>query len=721
LASLIEKRVDTLIDAINGYESSIKGYLETYKESKEPNSTLFGVEINAREFVTNMLNHIQSIDNSAKIAEIITIRTKSTKDGGWGNPGSLAGKMLSKMYGSDYIDYESKMRDLSGIKIEHITQACDEYDTNPSLCNNRKAKNYTLILKGKMYDHKCIVGRAYNISIGEDGLLESKYYGSICNQNYCASKVLTRLNIELYEDETLKSYLQKEQDKTNDELKELIASVQKIENKNPKEICQIVIESEYSDREKELANLYIEALKNTKPKKTTTKLEDTDMKEPLNQILFGPPGTGKTYHTINKAIKILAEKEEFEYDEENRDELKEIFNQFVESNQIEFVTFHQSYGYEEFVEGIKAIPAGESGNEDGEEMVYKVVDGVFKRLCDRAKINNKKDNIISEEEKFDLLWDHLYNMIIDTIDNQDKYILTDKVYIFSANEDALKYKGDNWGYHKNGLNIKYSNIKTLYLNKVKDRAEIKSSNVESLAKQHATYNLAILNQIYKLEESIKLDTKSKPKNYIIIIDEINRGNISKIFGELITLIEDSKRGGRGEMVEITLPYSGERFSVPENVYLLGTMNTADRSIAPIDTALRRRFVFEEMLAQSRLLGEVDGVDMGKMLEAINARIEYLIDKDHTIGHAYLIDVKSFGELKFVMKNKILPLLAEYFYEDWENIDAVLNSSGFLESISKSNPYLSSVREKISGKEIYKIKESKEWSVEMFVGIYKIDG
>ena len=273
----------------------------------------------------------------------------------------------------------------------------------------------------------------------------------------------------------------------------------------------------------------------------------------VNTILYGPPGTGKTYNSIKYAVDTIDRKF-------NRDSAKTYtdyvnkFNELKAVGQIAFTTFHQSYGYEEFIEGIKPVLGDIS---EKNELSYKISDGMFKEFCKKA-------------------------------------------------------------------------------------------------------------------------TSNKDKKYVFIIDEINRGNISKIFGELITLIEDSKRNGKEEAMSVTLPYSQEEFSVPKNVYILGTMNTADRSIALMDTALRRRFEFIEMMPKEALLTDIviDNVNVKEMLETMNRRIEALYDREHTLGHAFFIPLQNekkatIDQLASIFKNKIIPLLQEYFYEDYEKIMLVL--------------------------------------------------
>jgi 5-methylcytosine-specific restriction protein B len=175
------------------------------------------------------------------------------------------------------------------------------------------------------------------------------------------------------------------------------------------------------------------------------------------------------------------------------------------------------------------------------------------------------------------------------------------------------------------------------------------------------------------------------KPYVLIIDEINRGNTSRIFGELITLIESTKRAGQDEAMDVILPYSQERFTVPDNLYIIGTMNTADRSLALIDTALRRRFDFIEMMPDPSLIKDndknsivIEGIDIQQMLTTINNKIEALYDREHNIGHAFFMKLKddpTLPKLAYIFKNNILPLLEEYFFEDWDKIIKVLGNSG----------------------------------------------
>lgn len=432
----------------------------------------------------------------------------------------------------------------------------------------------------------------------------------------------------------------------------------------------------------------------------------------LNQILYGPPGTGKTYHTIDKALEILGE------NLESRDEKKAKFDEYVKNGQIVFTTFHQSYGYEEFVEGIKPHIDSE---ENSKEIKYEIKDGIFKELCEKALEN--RDSI----KNFNFYIDKLKEKVKIDDNNPEKYfeLPNTKYSIQYRNGKTFRIKFDDMSKNHKDYPVSIDNIEKLY----------KTSNIDEI--YNSAYVRAILNYL-KLQGLEDYKEKDEKVNlpYIIIIDEINRGNVSKIFGELITLIEASKRIGEKEELKVTLPYSGEKFGVPKNVYILGTMNTADRSITSLDTALRRRFEFVEMMPNSDLLNNVfickdvenpnededylgdDAKTEGfaeilqNILISINKRIEFLLDREKTIGHAFFMSeavkfnkdnwckpdeyeedwyVLSISKLKSIFQNKIIPLLQEYFYNDYALISAVLNDNGMIEKCEKDDKYLQKIK------------------------------
>lgn len=390
---------------------------------------------------------------------------------------------------------------------------------------------------------------------------------------------------------------------------------------------------------------------------------------PLNQILYGPPGTGKTYHTIDKALKILGE------NLESRDEKKAKFDEYVKNGQIVFTTFHQSYGYEEFVEGIKPNIDSEEGN--FKDIEYKIKPGIFKKVCERALEN--EDNI----KDFNFYIDKLKEIVKEDGNDPEKYfkLPNTKYSIQYRGGKTFRIKFDDMSKNHKDYPVSIENIIKLY----------KTSSTNEI--YNSAYVKAILNYL-KTQGLKDYQEKDEKTNlpYIIIIDEINRGNVSKIFGELITLIEPSKRIGEKEELKVRLPYSGDEFGVPENVYILGTMNTADRSITSLDTALRRRFEFIEMMPDvSKLSDNCKDVNLQELLKAINTRIEYLLDREKTIGHAFFIGVKNLEDLKKVFQNKIIPLLQEYFYNDYTLISAVLNDNGMIEKCERNEKYLQKIK------------------------------
>ena len=375
--------------------------------------------------------------------------------------------------------------------------------------------------------------------------------------------------------------------------------------------------------------------------------EETTTDIGLNTILYGPPGTGKTYHTVIYAVAIIENKELATVEAEDYAEVLERYNEYKTQGRIEFTTFHQSYGYEEFIEGIKPVIflAEESVGEAG-EIRYSVQSGVFKKFCEKS----------DAWDTFKKCSDKHY---ADVKKNNNQFISGDIELSIPEEHDEDTLFGDD------ELFKEWCNPTTV----TSGFSEPDLHKLESIK--------AVL---CELKKHYNLPEHPQPTgNYVFIIDEINRGNISKIFGELITLIESTKRLGQSEGMSVRLPYSQKLFGVPKNVYIIGTMNTADRSIATIDTALRRRFLFREMLPVPKVLSDisVEDLSISDLLTRLNKRIAVLYDREHTIGHAYFMPLKAsptIDTLAEIFANNIIPLLQEYFYEDYEKIRLVLGDN-----------------------------------------------
>ena len=503
--------------------------------------------------------------------------------------------------------------------------------------------------------------------------------------------------------------------------------------------------------------------------------------ESKNIILHGPPGTGKTYETIKMAVELCG----VSVPDNDRAALQKEYQRLVDDRRIEFVTFHQSMSYEDFVEGLRPETgsSGAQGSTSG-GFSLKPYPGVFRDFVDNAvsggvavsddeadaksegkfvlgskkrifkmslgQIRERKDNKLYDDA---INFGHVLLSVFDIDISGQEYSNYDKILELLKDHDANReriadkaYKG--WILESFKNQARAGDIIIISMGTKKFRAigeitgeyeyrdrpesgykhyrsvkwlwdESNGVEVEKIMKEkifgrQAFYKInkndihigaveALVNSNKRTKKFDKSITSSDAGNvgnnssFVLIIDEINRANISKVFGELITLVEEDKRLGEKNELTVKLPYSRKRFGIPPNLYIIGTMNTADRSIALLDTALRRRFTFREMMPDPSLLKPLTsgcGVDLPLLLTTLNERIEYLHDREHQIGHAYLMRCTTPQKLDDAMRQKVIPLLAEYFFEDWGKVAVVLGDGdpegkgkvgGFLKSIVLPKP------------------------------------
>lgn len=441
---------------------------------------------------------------------------------------------------------------------------------------------------------------------------------------------------------------------------------------------------------------------------------------PLNQILYGPPGTGKTYSTIDIVVSLC---EPIEYEKNNHESNKLIYDKLLKEGRVLFTTFHQSLAYEDFIEGIKP----QNPSQDELFLKYNIEDGLFKIACANAGylcyLKSESSKNIKSNYSFDELYDAFLAHYQELLNKNESFVFKtltgkDVTIIHINSNDSIKARAINSVAKRNPAPLTKENIQKLYdrfqnieeinnLQQVQETVEVTPRTTEFYAVFKAlkefeaenfnpenSENTSFTESIEESEKLVKFNAgvyKTAIKEFgqlsepvVLVIDEINRGNVSAIFGELITLIEDDKRIGKSETIEVTLPYSKQKFGVPQNLYIIGTMNTADRSVEALDTALRRRFSFVEMLPDPMKIktdgkavdGKVAEIDLVELLTIINKRIEVLVDRDHTIGHAFFMNVKTLDDLRLVFKNKIIPLLQEYFYGDYHKIELIIGEEFF---------------------------------------------
>ena len=469
-----------------------------------------------------------------------------------------------------------------------------------------------------------------------------------------------------------------------------------------------------------------------------TDINNATSPKAVNLILYGPPGTGKTYATTWEAVRLCLGDENASVLAKDRDALMTEYRSLVNDGRIEFVTFHQSMSYEEFVEGLRPSTGDDdlevSGDtESGTGFRLQCHEGIFKRISERARLDkgnysgsqhlNRSARVFKvalgrrhdEDDRIRLGLDndliHLgWGEDIDWSDKRfdefdeilsewrsrknpdasghdgnivctysfradmqkDDYVVVsdgrDRIQAFGIVASEYYYDSDAT-YHPHRRKMKW-----LWSNK--DGTE-RSRFYPNGFRRHSVYKLNQSLVDWDALEEIAFGegapfSNENSRNYVLVIDEINRANISKVFGELITLLEQDKRLGAQNEIRVQLPYSKKRFGVAPNLHIVGTMNTADRSIALLDTALRRRFTFQELMPDPTVLSDdVGGINLRNLLSTINERIEYLFDREHQIGHAYFTGCRSREDVEDVMRHKVIPLLAEYFYEDWAKVAAVL--------------------------------------------------
>ena len=474
-----------------------------------------------------------------------------------------------------------------------------------------------------------------------------------------------------------------------------------------------------------------------------------DLNQALNCIYYGPPGTGKTYSCIRKAVQIIEQVNDSIFEKDySQTEVENLYKKYQADGRIAFMTFHPSFAYEDFVEGLKPF------RNEKEDLYYDVEDGIFKQLSISASYalyltqqHRLLDNRSSKSKNFDALYfefiDYLKRMMLE---EAKEVIFETKmakaVYLVNINQNStisLSYEQGERTYQvtKSVIAKLYRKFdSTSHLDKERDTFT-KLAGASKLSLYRAVFDRLksfentrdrtyryllngrkfmgqqVQNELYlhmKKEVShfdfqgLHTEDYKKTGNFVLIIDEINRGNLPAIMGELITLIEPDKRAGQAHAISTILPYSKESFSVPKNLYILGSMNTVDRSITNIDTAMRRRFYFKEVAPLPNLLNEKHNnqlkeeagsyhtnttggnkVDLQRLLTVINSRLTSLLDKEHTVGHAYLMPVLSSEDpnatLQYIFYEQLIPLFEEYFFNDNGKLHSLLGDDFFSNSNS----------------------------------------
>lgn len=487
-----------------------------------------------------------------------------------------------------------------------------------------------------------------------------------------------------------------------------------------------------------------------------------------NLILYGPPGTGKTYATAWEAVRLCVGDAAAAPLRHDRDALMGEYRRLASEGRIEFVTFHQSFSYEDFVEGLRPTTRTELESDQEQETIasggfsLKPHAGVFKLISERARLDtgnmptrrldrskpifkialgqrgSQEDRIREglngslihlgwggdidwSDERFDDFeeirkeWNEKKDPEASGKDPNIEItyafrsgLQVGDYVVISDGRDSYRALGQVTGEYRfdpeAGFHPHRRSVEWIWRD---DKGAERQAFYPRTFRRQSAYRLDPDSIDWNALETVVIGPNPErpvagARPHVLIIDEINRANISRVFGELITLLEVDKRLGCENEVRVRLPYSGMSFGVPSNLHIVGTMNTADRSIALLDTALRRRFTFRELMPDAEELrralaarqldaGNLDGIDLCNLMRIVNERIEYLFDREHQIGHAYFTGCRNRADVEEVMRHKVIPLLAEYFYEDWSKVAAVLGDtdgmvgSRFLEAKRLSAP------------------------------------
>ncbi|OON65476.1 AAA family ATPase [Hymenobacter sp. CRA2] len=516
------------------------------------------------------------------------------------------------------------------------------------------------------------------------------------------------------------------------------------------------------------------------------------MQQPLNQILYGPPGTGKTYHTALCAVSLLERLPEAETKAKynTREKLRARYDEYQQAGRIQFVTFHQAFSYEDFIEGIKPVLTDDAAEaeEAGQELGYTIADGLFKIMAQRSvyALHLQRQHRLANAapaQAVALDFDTVFERFIEQLRERraaEEDITFYTRYNSEIHVDSINDSGTIYFRYKNAISanlpqvtrnglrkidndnpvdksgkraeadieVKYGRDRSVYWAAFREfvrfREQMSAESPAVLTPQSLDETLhrviadpkiaAEITQNFNYQDLTPTDYEDAPR-FVLIIDEINRGNVASIFGELITLLEEGKRAGRPERLTIRLPYSKTDFTVPPNLYLIGTMNTVDRSVEALDTALRRRFSFTEMQPDDQVIREQVGnngvigegaaaIDVARILEVLNSRLEQLLDHDHCLGHALLLlDEPTLESLRTAFARNIVPLLQEYFFGDWGKIGLVLGEK-FVTALPRTAagrfplaPFKGYDSAGLHDKPLYRLIEPGKWDAEAFRSLY----